>query len=128
MSAQSDRELLELAAKAVGIELRWHEPEIGKGEPWCYVPSAKAPHNRRSGDIMAGSIWNPLEDDGDAFRLAVKARLQIDIERDRACISVGDHSGRYGMQPIGIEGVEAATRMAIVRAVAAIATTKQEPQ
>lgn len=64
--------------------------------------------------------WNPLEDDGDALRLAVKLRLVLDIERDRSCTSVGDHSGRFGVQPWGAKGPEAATRLAIVRAAAQV--------
>ncbi|TCQ94072.1 hypothetical protein [Pseudomonas sp. JUb52] len=58
----TDRELLELAAKAAGYEIEWvrnsgcHyrcEEEIGR-EQWC-----------------------PLDDDGDALRLAAALRLQI---------------------------------------------------
>lgn len=48
----TDRELLELAAKAAGMPWdRWVE----------------------DGDAS----WNPLEDDGDALRLAVKLRIAI---------------------------------------------------
>ena len=49
----SDRELLEMAAKAAGIEL--------------VTPT-----------MMEHGQWNPIADDGDALRLAVK--LGIDIE------------------------------------------------
>ena len=48
----TDRELLELAAKAAGIKLSWHEPT---GYAWIAGPC----------------VWNPLLDDGDAFRLGV---------------------------------------------------------
>lgn len=51
----TDRELLELAAKAVGL------PECGwMGPAFMYV------------DNNQFKDWNPLEDDGDALRLAVK--------------------------------------------------------
>lgn len=55
----SDRELLELAAKAAGME-------------WChyYVDSQLA--------IVDHRPWNPLTDDGDALRLAVKLGVIID--------------------------------------------------
>ena len=46
----SDRELLELAAKAAGIEGEWSS----------------------SGLWHRHTLWNPRDDDGDALRLAVK--------------------------------------------------------
>jgi hypothetical protein len=58
---ETDRQLLELAAKAAGIEATW-------SIPWqCMVII--------SGDIAdpwAQPKWNPLTDDGDALRLAAK--------------------------------------------------------
>ena len=132
----TDRELLELAAKAAGIELRWNEPKRGEdGAPvdpfdseWCYIPSAKAPHNRRAQDAGRGEIWNPLTDDGDALRLVVK--LRIDVLMDGACIQsptveVIVNTGEE-VQPFAIEALDtgdpyAATRRAIVRAAAAMA-------
>lgn len=55
----TDRELLELAAKAAGYPHEWHgEIQI------------ETDHEPRK--------WNPLTDDGDALRLAVT--LQLDIE------------------------------------------------
>lgn len=58
----TDRELLELAAKAAGID--------GRIKEWV---NAGPDFIRPEGDV-----WNPLEDDGDALRLAVKLRIQID--------------------------------------------------
>jgi hypothetical protein len=55
----TDRKLLELAAKAVGIKPQWR------------VPSSL--DTKDSPDPIG---WNPLLNDGDAFRLAVK--LSID--------------------------------------------------
>lgn len=66
----SDRELLELAAKAAGIDLstrKWH----GR---WYVSPE---PNTKN---------WNPLEDDGDALRLAV-------------AVSVSTNSGLKIMMP-----------------------------
>ena len=102
----TDRELLELAAKAAGISgaLVW----TPGATPWLRVnPDLSRP-------------WNPLAYDGDALRLAVKLRLTLDIERDRCCVSVADHSGRFGVEVWGHEGPEGATRRAIVRAAAEI--------
>ena len=58
----TDRELLELAAKAAGIELTWDCTDRF-GEPWTVI----------KGVVCA--YWNPLTDDGDALRLAVKLNL-----------------------------------------------------
>ena len=63
----TDRELLELAAKAAGI------PIVActcRDKRWPFA------HN----EAVSGKYghWNPLESDGDALRLAV--RLKIDIE------------------------------------------------
>lgn len=58
----TDRELLELAAKAAGFDLKPH------------------PNRSISKDlqfICNGSNWNPLSDDGDALRLAVKLAIEI---------------------------------------------------
>lgn len=52
----TDRELLELAAKAAGIEVTG-----------CVADGI--PHR------FGGGYWNPLTDDGDALRLAVKLNL-----------------------------------------------------
>lgn len=49
----SDRELLEMAGKA-----------LGSNETWTDIDG-----NRYSGDPE--KLWNPLNDDGDALRLAV---------------------------------------------------------
>ncbi len=69
---QTDKELLELAALAAGYELfpEWDCAEsgifLGKG---C------------DGDLQF--VWDPLEDDGDAFRLAVKLELDLFISIGR---------------------------------------------
>lgn len=57
----SDRELLELAAKAAGYAMYGYVDTIGY--------------------IHGQGAWNPLTDDGDALRLAVKLRLDITFGR-----------------------------------------------
>ena len=62
------------------------------------------------------SVWNPLTDDGDALRLAVKLQLLIDLD-DSSCYVAGEEPSlreQYGSDPY------AATRRAIVRAAAAM--------
>ena len=53
----NDREMLELAAKAVGLAVR---------EPFRYGEF------RVSGEDWISYPWNPRDDDGDAFRLETK--------------------------------------------------------
>ena len=63
----TDREMLELAAKAAGITGKVEEGE----ETWFWILK---PGERRHTD---GDYWNPLTDDGDALRLAVKLNINV---------------------------------------------------
>ncbi|WP_323157916.1 hypothetical protein [Pseudomonas fulva] len=63
----SDQQLLELAAKAVGM------PSLH---------DANGIYGAWVGDSENGHWWNPLEDDGDALRLAVNLRLQVVMYSD----------------------------------------------
>jgi hypothetical protein len=100
----TDRELLELAAKAAGDVT--HE-EVWKGE---------YSHFERN-----GYGWNPLTDDGDALRLAVKLGIGIDFDFSDGC---GETSAAQTLQEYQYEKHDndpfRATRRAIVRAAAAI--------
>lgn len=95
----TDRELLELAAKAAGIDLHWNDrEESGYYENYRGLPQWVE--------------WNALHDDGDALRLAVKLGLQFDF---------GNAMVTYPVEVCG-EGLDhdVATRRAIVRAAAEI--------
>lgn len=61
----TDRELLELAAKAAGFRF-WDW--LG-GDGLLSVYDAEGRH----------SVWNPLTDDGDALRLLVELKLSLEI-------------------------------------------------
>lgn len=66
-----DRELLELAAKAAGIQVRWTDKDIYQGSFLRrVVPAPEAP-------CSEWLYWRPLDDDGDALRLAVALKLNI---------------------------------------------------
>jgi hypothetical protein len=117
----ADRELLELAAKAAGIgRLTWCKVyNVGGNEVDCsdmaYVESDSPDE--------ATAYWDPLNDDGDALRLAVK--LQMSFARDgRVSMAIGDgQMFEEQMQDFGGDPY-AATRRAIVRAAAEIGRTK----
>lgn len=101
----TDRELLELAAKAAGID--------GRIKEWV---NAGPDFIRPEGDV-----WNPLEDDGDALRLAVKLHIHIEHAgrsseaTDRVQASPRGH-GHLGWVQMYEKDPFAATRYAIVRA------------
>ena len=94
----TDHELLELAAKAAGIE--------------------RLPPMR-----FEWRQWNPLIDDGDALRLAVKLRLNLNFaEWDGADFVCATPHPRLhqGQEEVMDDDENAATRRAIVRAAAEI--------
>ena len=105
----TDRELLELAAKAAGIT---YDPgdksEFGLRLVIDFEPSE---HARRR--------WNPLTDDGDAQRLTVKLGIEIQVIYPRDRIELGRSRANSMWQLHGIDPY-AATRRAIVRAAADI--------
>ena len=100
---KTDKELLELAAKAAGYNIKAHEDGTLYSDYRC------------SG---YWGVFNPLTDDGDALRLAVK--LDIDVMPKwggESCAAISD--GSHFFEPRESEPL-AATRRAIVRAAAAI--------
>ncbi len=99
----TDRELLELAARAAGIKHPGGEHSIhNDGRLW---------------DCNGLRWWNPLTDDGDALRLAVKLNLCVVHTGIGVSVSeAGCHSSIEHSHP----DPYAATRRAIVRAAAEI--------
>lgn len=103
----TDRELLELAAKAAGIQIAsWSNAQAG---------------GFQTQESAQGKFWNPLNDDGDALRLAVKLRLDVTFYNGFQEVHVDTSTGcgeaaceDYSKDPA------AATRRAIVRAAADI--------
>jgi hypothetical protein len=108
----TDRELLKLAAEAAGAV-----PSLDlSGEP-----KGTYKHPTETGIIRAcTSGWNPLTDDGDALRLAVKLWLTVQVD-DEDCRTyvVGSTGQCIGTEPHD-DDPYAATRRAIVQAAAEI--------
>lgn len=109
----SDRELLELAAKAAGIgggwgdRLEYHNGAVDLSDMWILDQEEFCP-------------WNPLMDDGDALRLAVSLKMDIKIGTYDTTAE-GHVNGVLGYTAEFIEADAAAsTRRAIVRAAAEI--------
>lgn len=103
----TDRELLEMAAKAAGIT------SVGYGRNGIATG--------RNGPCLVG-YWNPLTDDGDALRLAVALRIVVDVTPWAAYAHRWNEkrSADYGIRHSEYDDLCAATRRAIVRAAAAI--------
>ena len=100
----SDRELLELSARAAGIAGSWHRKGFVTYSGW------------------SRGIFNPLTDDGDALRLAVQLEFEVSLGQFGTIIYT-----RHGkVEEIGEDGCDemALCRRAIVRAAAAIGGTK----
>jgi hypothetical protein len=109
----NDRELLEMAAKAAGIE-------------WYGYYGDEAVECRYLDVGLDDSVvpWNPLTDDGDALRLAVKLKIGLRFPQD--CdyyVDAGEHDGNTVYLIDAGNDRAAAARRAIVRAAAEIGKT-----
>lgn len=109
----TDKELLELAAKAVGIVGEYHSPTFGI----TYIAGSE--------DGTYTEKWNPLADNNAAFRLMVKLGICVFLYRHHSSEPEteawhGDISAfeKHNNDPL------AATRRAIVKAAAAIGEKK----
>ena len=98
----SDKQLLELAAKAAGIEYGWQhiydDYEGSTSEKWD---------------------WNPLTDDGDALRLAVNLGLVLELNVSEGAVHAYQHTTKSCTELVGNDALKA-TRRAITRAAAEI--------
>lgn len=119
-SKQSDRELLELAAKALGYDTS----HPMNRERLSLNPPVNALWVSKGGELVH-TAWDPLEDDGLALRLAVKLGLDVEMH---GCNTVHPYACAFDCERNIAEEVQpddgdpdAATRRAIVRAAAAIA-------
>lgn len=105
---QTDRELLELAAKAIGVKA-----VCGRA---CEGIEGRLLHHMGAGLLCMNDLyWNPLADDGDALRLAVLLNIPIIPYDDETS------TGTVGVVATNWGSKEANTRRAIVCAAAAMA-------
>ncbi|MBG7005422.1 hypothetical protein FA258_21700 [Pseudomonas aeruginosa] len=112
----NDRELLELAARAAGMNIQrsrlddpLHRDFLMNGEGVRNLGQCSFP-------------WNPLDDDGDALRLAVKLKLEIERSKysdDRVYVGPPD-TAPWREEADSEQDIYQATRRAIVRAAAEI--------
>lgn len=129
----TDRELLELAAKAAGYRTDhpWNTERLDIDPPL----DALMLHNADGG--LVHTAWNPLTDDSDALRLAVKLFITVehpdpaDLGGGYVTTKLCERRHRYRFlkeywfnEPFDGDPY-AATRRAIVRAAAEIGRTMQ---
>ncbi|MFU5719647.1 hypothetical protein ACM7US_18105 [Pseudomonas aeruginosa] len=99
----SDRELLELAARAAGYQFSYSYRSLSS--PAVPVILAETGRWRQ---------WNPLTDDGDALRLAVDAGI---LDGNAFSVWLNYRNGAMAIEGLG---AREATRLAFVRAAAEI--------
>jgi hypothetical protein len=102
----TDRELLEAAAKAAGKKVHTRNQAdrdaCGAGDVGLWISEGQ-------------TCWNPLTDDGDALRLAVKLKMTVDITDEAS--GAGAIGLKWCSEPYK-DDPYAAARRAIVRAAA----------
>lgn len=103
MSAQSDRELLELAAKAARLD---------------FVPSDHGLTGYIKGVLH--KPWNPLMDDGALLRLVIACSIDLRFDDIERVVEARHQHTTYGEHEEYGSDKNAATRRAGVRAAAAI--------
>ena len=103
----SDRELLEMAAKAAGYQLKIMCDPVDSGE--------------EGSDFfhLDNRYWNPLTEDGDAFRLMIDLNLDLTFDIIEGEVFVCETFGDYWSEYLE-DNPRAASRRAIVRAAADI--------
>lgn len=119
-TTDSDRELLELAAKAAGIEIcNYVERICNYYSPWG---------GKNAFELKDGGYWNALVDDGDALRLAVKLHISVlsNIIRVEASTIQLTLDRIFVHESTLTQEEGSATRRAIVRAAASIGKEMKE--
>lgn len=104
----TEKEVLELAAKAGGVEVEW--------VTWVVSPKAI---NGCAFKIRGSEYeyWNPRRDDGDALRLALATGVDIDMYNECVILDRDILYFRYDFQ--GVDGL----RLGIVLAAAELGRT-----
>lgn len=105
MTNEQTRKLLELAAKAAGVSKQWDGSFVDRYNP--------------------DHVWNPIENDGDALRLAVKLGIEVHPDREVGevytafCVRAPHLLGLNIAEELGADEM-AATRRVIVKSAAEI--------
>ena len=135
----TDRELLEAAAKAAGwsgwkSKHGYWNVKSPEGDDFICCNNWFA-YNPDSGDKLPISTfadalteigWHPLEDDGDALRLAVRLQMTLRCYMGNTCAQIGVSGQPNAYEnEVNHDDPCAATRRAIVRAAASIGSNER---
>lgn len=110
----TDRELLELAAKVAKYEVNW-----GLNAAYVVTRNVRGVHG-----LVQVTLWNPLTDDGDAFRLGVDSGVRFLYHSELGRGLAWDSGGReYGVnvEACGGDPRAAARRAVVLAAVGSLA-------
>lgn len=120
-----DIALSRLAAKAIGLEIGKFQGLISS-MPDDYVDGGFMVGEVHPASGFRGYYWNPIDDDGDAFRLMVSLSLDVEFDGpDGVQVSYFDDRGTPCAVDQYIKDDPAAgVRRAIVRAAAELAPSK----
>lgn len=123
MSTMTEREMLELAAKAAGYEVRKNYEVRDADDIFKGLQIRTDPRTKFSG------VWNPIKNSDDALNLAVRLKLEIlpEIMRKNGC-DVRNHQGEWFTEQYKDHNEDAmsALFLAITRAAAEIGRSKHE--
>jgi hypothetical protein len=118
--SQVDRELLELAAKAAGIEfIKYTDEWNGGGLITEWIEGQGGGYHS-----LDAKVWNPLTDDGDEARLEAALMLHVEWHPGLREVRVGT-AEIFATEPF-VSDKQAARRRAGVRAAAEIGKDKGE--
>lgn len=108
----NDRELLEMAAKAAGVDLWWDAADCPKElvQHWSGNPE--------DGGETRDYSWSPLTDDGDALRLVTALNLVVNV--NGPSVTAGNDGSIECREWIAEGDRNSGVRRAIVRAAAEI--------
>lgn len=133
MTEPTDRELLSLAAKAAGIDVYESNDGTIQDRPVLVFSAGGG-----MGTMPYEERWNPIADDAQALRLAVKLRIDLDLWIRTDWVTAWNHmSGGISLTEMPCAKVVAhhsepkgddeygATRRAVVRAAAEIGKAMQ---
>ena len=104
---EDDKTLLTKAAKAAGIDLKWTKTVYGSDWPVYYFGPG----------CVGETAWIPLDNDGDALRLAVALHIDIYTEDDDGRVGTLSRDCEEFWEP-ATPDPSAAIRRCIVRAAA----------
>ena len=116
MSNYTDRELLELAAEAAGIDCEWNE-NFGKSG----MMMLRNPPTYRL-------CFDPINDDGDAFRLALNLRIKFERHPIQPFVAAFSPNIVGRCEEPEEMCVNSATRRSIVRLAAMMGEMKRQEQ